>query len=160
VFCGYCKSKFEWKRHLDHEINFKGKICYIFPQVILLMQTNIAYYIPLSGVPPRYPRVEAFLRHTISLGFVLWWWRITSKAHKLRKLLIFSSILPVHYITAALFERHKKSFKRFLESQATNKMDDTWSSQSRRKIASSTSIDLAGSANNTTISPVIKECTW
>jgi hypothetical protein len=146
-------AKSEWKYCLDHDIGFKGRICHIFPQVFLLMQSSIAYYIPISGFPPRYPRVESFLRHMISLGFVIWYFMITNNELKVRKILNFIGLVVLHYVTAALFERHLISFSNI---QTIRLMDNNSNVAPGLSLSNSSIFDAAvsTSANNIHLSPV------
>jgi len=135
VIWAYWLAKSEWQRNPDQECGFRGKIRYIFPQVILLMQTSIAYYIPISGFPPKYPRFEAVLRHFASLGFVIWYMLITSDPQQIRrrKLMIIIGFLAAHYISAALFELHYKSFINVQETIIMKEMRNNWSAVSQAK---------------------------
>merc|ERR1712060_120981 len=49
VLCGFLKARSAWKWQHEQDAPFPGKILWTIAQTFFLMQTSIAYYIPISG---------------------------------------------------------------------------------------------------------------
>lgn len=111
VFIAFCLTKSEVKYRSHTDIDFHGNARYIFAQALLLMYTEIAYHIPISGFATRYPRFEAVLRHLISSGLVFWYVWISQDVDRWIKVSVFFSLLVVHYLSFALFKKLLKPYE-------------------------------------------------
>jgi len=122
VLSAFCLTKSE-KKYMDiRDIDFEGKFSFIFVQAFILLQTEIAYHIPISGFPTRYPRLEAFLRHLISIVLVFWYAFVTEDVHRRTKMVVIFALMVLHYLSYALFRRILKPFKDVEIGQHLNQM--------------------------------------
>lgn len=154
VLRGFLSARSAWKQEHEQNVPFPGKILWTLPQTLFLMQTSIAYYIPISGFRAWYPRLEACLRHIISLSFTIWylWSTPLQRDVKWEKIYILSTFIGTHYIAAGLFERHLRSQLRVQDDriiQLDVQSHNSWLSTIARKQAM-----VPPNANKLQLSPI------